>query len=120
MLDLHTCHAHGCDRPVAPRMFACRSHWFALPQKIRDAVWREYRTGQERDKRPSFRYCAVQRLAVAHTAFKPHDEEAAKVAARYFQQALRWRAKAIEAGQGDPLAGLVDVSGEAADEASHG
>ncbi len=88
-------------------MFACRSHWFALPKKIRDAVWREYRPGQEDDKTPSFRYMAVQRLAVAHTAFRPYDEGAAYTTAQYTSEALAWRAKAIESGQGDPLAGLL-------------
>lgn len=104
---MHTCHAHGCTRAVPPKMFACRSHWFALPKKIRDAVWNEYVPGQEDTKTPSFRYMAVQRLAVAHTAFKPHDEHAAYTAACYTAEALKWREKAIEAGQGDPLEGLL-------------
>jgi hypothetical protein len=103
----HTCHAHGCKQPVPPAMFACRAHWLALPKNIRDAVWREYRYGQEDDKQPSLRYMAVQRLAVAHTAFKPYDEQAAYVAAQYTIEALAWREKAIKAGQGDPLEGLL-------------
>lgn len=104
---MHTCHAHGCTRSVPPEMFACRSHWFALPKNIRDAVWREYRSGQETDKQPSLRYMAVQRLAVAHTAFKPYDEAAAYVAAQYTVEALAWRQKAVLAEQGDPLEGLL-------------
>lgn len=104
---MHTCNAHGCERRVPPSMFACKPHWFALPKKIRDAIWNEYRPGQEDDKEPSFRYMAVQRLAVSHTAFKPHDEQAAYTAAQYLQDALKWQQLAIEAGQGDPLAGLV-------------
>jgi hypothetical protein len=88
-------------------MFACKPRWFALPKKIRDAIWREYRPGQEDDKQPSLRYKAVQRLAVAHTAFKPHDEQAAYEAALYMQDAMILRQRAIDAGQGDPLYGLV-------------
>jgi hypothetical protein len=107
----HTCHAHGCERRVPPSMFACKPHWFALPKKIRDAIWNEYRPGQEDDKQPSLRYMAVQRLAVAHTAFKPHDEQAAYEAAQYMQDAMILRRRAIEAGQGDPLAGLVPDAG---------
>jgi hypothetical protein len=59
----HHCHAHGCNRSVPPRMFACREHWFALSKEMQDAIWREYRSGQEVDKRPSLRYLAVQQLA---------------------------------------------------------
>lgn len=103
----HTCHAHGCDRLVPPAMWGCRTHWFALPKKIRDAVYREYRPGQEDDKQPSLRYMAVQRLAVMHTAFKPFDEMAARVCAEYLFEALQWQKHAIAAGWGDPLAGLV-------------
>lgn len=88
-------------------MWGCRTHWYALPRKIRDAVYREYRPGQENDKQPSPRYMAVQRLAVAHTAFRPFDEAAAYVAAQYIIEALAWRERAIQAGQGDPLEGLL-------------
>lgn len=104
---MHTCHAHGCTRAVSPAMWGCKMHWFSLPKKIRDAVWREYRSGQEIDKQPSLRYLAVQRLAVAHTAFKPHDEAAAYVAAQLTLEALEYRKLAIERGQGDPLEGLL-------------
>lgn len=88
-------------------MFACKPHWFSLPKPMRDAIWREYRPGQERDKQPSLRYLAVQRCAVGMMAFKPHDEEAARIAAPYMIEAMTYQAKAIEAGLGDPLAGLV-------------
>ena len=103
----HRCHAHGCERSVPPSRFACEQHWFTLRKPLRDAIWREYRSGQERDKRPSPRYCAVQRLAVAELAFKPNDEQAARTVAFYLQHALRWRQQAIEEGLGDPLAGLL-------------
>ncbi len=104
----HTCHAHGCTKRVPPKMFACLQHWRALPVKIQRAIWREYRPGQERDKDASLRYLAVQRLAVAHTAFKPNDEEAALVVAGYLQQALILAKQAVAAGLGDPLEGLLD------------
>ena len=103
----HTCHAEGCDVEVPPRMFMCKPHWFSLPQPVRAAIWREYRAGQERDKRPSDRYMAVQRWAVALVAFKPNNEEAARAAAHYIVQAMKWRGRAIEKGAGDPLAGIA-------------
>lgn len=103
----HRCHAHDCNAVVPPRMFACKRHWFALPAKVRAAIWHEYRPGQERDRSPSLRYLAVQRLAVAHTAFKAHDEAAALVVAGYLQEALAFAELAKAAGHGDPLAGLL-------------
>jgi hypothetical protein len=88
-------------------MFACKPHWFSLPKDVRDAVWAEYRPGQENDKQPSVRYLAVQRFAVARTAFKPNDEGAALTCAQYMHEAMLFRNRAIDMGLGDPLAGLL-------------
>ena len=106
----HTCHAHGCTVEVPPKMLMCRAHWFSLPKVLRDAIWAEYRVGQERDKEPSLRYMAVQRLAVARAAFRKNDEQAATVVAKYLQEAISWQQMAIGAGAGDPLAGLLPVA----------
>lgn len=46
----HHCHASRCRSIVPPAMFMCKKHWFMLPQAMRDAVWREYRPGQEERK----------------------------------------------------------------------
>src|SRR5262245_57613685 len=104
---VHTCHAHGCNARVPPSMFMCRAHWFSLRKPLRDAIWREYRQGQEFDKSPSARYMAVQRRAVGEGAFKPNDEAAARAAAPYLIESEQWRTRAIERGEGDPLAGIV-------------
>jgi hypothetical protein len=107
----HTCHAHGCTLAVPPARFMCRTHWFTLPIELRDAVWREYRPGQEHDKRPSVRYMAVQKLSVACVVYRYPNQaaqlnnQAARTAAPYLFDALVWRHAAITAGQGDPLAG---------------
>jgi len=103
----HTCHAPHCTRQVPPHMFACRTHWFALPPKIRSAIWREYRPGQEITKTPSLRYLAVQRLACAYSVFKPHDEKAVLEVFPYLAEAVSYAKKAVAAGLGDPLEGLV-------------
>jgi hypothetical protein len=78
-----------------------------MPDKIQQAIWREYRPGQEVDKQPSSRYIAVQRLACAQSVFKPDDEEAARTALPYLVEAVRYRRAAIAEGAGDPLEGLV-------------
>lgn len=87
-------------------MLACRSHWYSLRKELRDAVYREYRRGQERDKRPSLRYLCVQQRAVAEMAFKPHDEQAARDAAPYLLNSELIRRRCIDMDLGDPLAGL--------------
>lgn len=104
----HTCHAHGCTTSVSPKMLMCKKHWFSLPKPIQAAVWAEYRSGQEVDKRPSLRYLAVQQLAICRVAFKPYDEKAAETAFGYLRKSLEFRAEAIEAGLGDPLVGLLE------------
>jgi hypothetical protein len=103
----HTCHAPGCNRLVPPRMWGCATHWFALPQKIRDAIWREYQSGQEISKRASWRYMAVQRLALAYSVFRPGDEKAVLETLRYVGDAMRYAKEAVATGQGDPLEGLI-------------
>lgn len=103
----HTCHAPGCNRLIPPKMFICRGHWFALPNRMRDAIWREYREGQEIDKRPSVRYLAVQQLACAHLVFRPNDEKAVLKALPYIGSALEYAKEAVAEGLGDPLEGLI-------------
>ena len=71
----HRCHAFGCRVEVPPRMLACREHWRAIRPALRSAVWREFRSGQERDKNASSRYMAVQRLALAELAGIAAGEE---------------------------------------------
>ena len=60
----HTCHASGCSRPVPPRMFMCKAHWFALPLPMRKAIWLTYREGQEITKDPSAAYLHNAKMAV--------------------------------------------------------
>lgn len=103
----HLCHAHGCECFVPPRMFVCKKHWKRLRRPMQQAIWREYRPGQENDKRPSLRYLAVQRRAIAELAFRPNDEQAAGDAAPYFIDSEVYRVAAIKAGLGDPLEGLT-------------
>ena len=59
----HTCHAHGCDRVIAPRFFMCPRHWAMVPLAHKAAVLRTYRSGQEIDKNPSAEYVAAATAA---------------------------------------------------------
>jgi hypothetical protein len=58
-MSAHTCHWPGCETNVPPKMWGCSKHWFRLPKKLRDEVWRTYRPGQEITKTPSAEYIAV-------------------------------------------------------------
>lgn len=57
----HHCHWTGCTRQVPPAMWGCRAHWYKLPQRLRNAIWRAYRPGQELTKDPSVEYLKVAR-----------------------------------------------------------
>lgn len=59
----HTCHWPGCDRSVMPKLWGCKEHWFKLPVAIRNALWKEYRPGQEVTKDPSPEYVAAAKKA---------------------------------------------------------
>ena len=64
----HHCHAEGCELIVPPKLLMCANHWFMVPKPLRDAVWRTYRPGQERDKRPSPEYLAAAKAAIEAVA----------------------------------------------------
>lgn len=48
----------------------CRTHWFAVPKKIRDAVWNEYREGQCDDKNPSEEWHRAADAAIGFLSLK--------------------------------------------------
>lgn len=57
----HECHWPDCERQVPPAMWGCKTHWFMLPKRLRDAIWDVYVPGQERRMDPSNEYLAVAR-----------------------------------------------------------
>lgn len=57
----HDCHWPGCGRQVPPARWGCSTHWFRLPKRLRDLIWREYRVGQERTITPSRAYVEAAR-----------------------------------------------------------
>jgi len=67
-MSFHRCHAIDCTTQVHPRMLMCRRHWYMVPKDLRDRVWREYRDGQERTKRPSEAYLAAAKAAIEAVA----------------------------------------------------
>lgn len=59
----HECHWPGCEVQVSPAKWGCPNHWFQLPKRIRDAIWRAYDPGQERRLDPSAAYMRAAREA---------------------------------------------------------
>ncbi|TAL43011.1 MAG: hypothetical protein EPN91_07255 [Salinibacterium sp.] len=99
----HFCHAIGCNVDVPASMLFCRPHWWSLDKMVRDAVWAEYRKGQEISKRPSARYMAVQKYAVARASFKAGDEARKQQCIDALEQSFRWAGIALSRGEGNPL-----------------
>ena len=55
----HRCHWPGCTQQVPPAMWGCKEHWFKLPHRLRQEIWKTFRPGQEKDMRPSKEYLAA-------------------------------------------------------------
>lgn len=63
---MHLCHNPNCGRPVPAHLVSHKSSWFALPRSLRDAIWANYRDGQETDKRPTMTYVEALNACVAY------------------------------------------------------
>ena len=97
----HECHAHGCKRTVPEKFLFCAPHWHSTRRVLQNAIWNEYRVGQEARKDPTDRYMAIQRLCVSELAHRTPGCQS--FAYRYAEQAEVYRQKAITAGRGDPF-----------------
>lgn len=42
---MHKCPAPACEAMVATELFACRTHWFALPRELRTALLQAWQLG---------------------------------------------------------------------------
>jgi hypothetical protein len=71
----HECHWPGCGKQVPPAMWGCREHWFKLPKPLRDAIWRAYRPGQEKDMHPSADYIEAAEKAQKWIAEQERSNE---------------------------------------------
>lgn len=71
----HHCHWPGCDKEVPPAAWGCRRHWYLLPLRLRNAIWRAYRPGQEDSKTPSRSYVGVAKEVQAWIAENHPDSK---------------------------------------------
>ncbi len=97
----HRCHAHGCRREVPPKFLFCAPHWHQTRKTLQNAIWNEYRQGQEARKDPTHRYLAIQQLCVSELAYRPPGSGA--IATEYAERAELFRQRAIAEGSGDPF-----------------
>lgn len=66
----HLCHALGCKAAVPPKLLMCARHWRMVPRMIQAGVWKHYRPGQERDKRPTPEYLEAASAAIRAVAHR--------------------------------------------------
>lgn len=57
----HECHWPGCTTQVPPALWGCKTHWYMLPQYLRNKIWASYRIGQEVNMTPSRAYLDAAR-----------------------------------------------------------
>lgn len=88
----HTCHAEACTKVIPPRLLMCARHWALVPSAWQRIVWREYRPGQEKDKRPSAQYLLVQAIVVAIVACRDRAWTPAQAEAHILERTeLVWK-----------------------------
>ncbi len=62
--------AKGCNRAIAAKFLMCGRHWVMVPPELQTAVYREYRPGQEIDKKPTHDYLVAMWRAIFAVAQK--------------------------------------------------
>ena len=43
---MSTCPHPDCEVEIPSQQFACRPHWFSLPQGLRNRIYANYRSGE--------------------------------------------------------------------------
>lgn len=67
-MSAHHCHARGCSVLVRPELLMCGLHWRMVPRPLQLEVYRTYREGQCRDKKPSEEWHRAADAAIAAVA----------------------------------------------------
>lgn len=61
----HACAVPRCEVAIGRRYLMCRPHWFKVPGKLRDRVWRTYLRKSRGDTTALREYVEARREAVA-------------------------------------------------------
>lgn len=110
---MHGCSYPGCAKEVPSTKIACLMHWFCLPERVSDLLYREYLTARLGvagfDKR--HRYQAIRELALAHWVLDAGLEAGMEKHREHMERAKFQRRRALDGGEGDPFSqlSLADV-----------
>jgi hypothetical protein len=64
------CAVPGCGDQIDPARLMCRRDWYQVPRRLRDQVWRTWRSGQEANGR-EHQEAVLQAIAAAGLAWLP-------------------------------------------------
>jgi hypothetical protein len=64
------CPVPGCDDQIDQTRLMCRRDWYQVPKRLRDQVWRTWRSGQEANSR-DHQQAVLQAIAAARVARLP-------------------------------------------------
>jgi hypothetical protein len=62
-LPIGLCAVPGCGDQIDPTRLMCRRDWYQVPKRLRDQVWRTWRSGQEANSR-EHQQAVLQAIAV--------------------------------------------------------
>lgn len=105
---VHPCAYPGCAKEVSRLKLACLMHWFSLPERISDLLYREYLTARlgaaDFDRR--HRHQAIRELALAHWVLDAKLDAGMEKHREHMERAKFQRRRSLDAGQEDPFASL--------------
>jgi hypothetical protein len=61
------CAAPGCGDQIDPTRLMCRRDWYRVPKRLRDQVWRTWRSGQQSSSH-EHQQAVLQAIAAARVA----------------------------------------------------
>ena len=69
-LPIGLCAVPGCGDQIDPTRLMCRRDWYQIPKRLRDKVWRTWRSGHEANSR-AHQQAVLQAIATARVAQLP-------------------------------------------------
>lgn len=70
LLPTGLCPVPGCGDQIDPTRLMCRRDWYQVPKRLRDQVWRTWRSGQNASSR-EHQQAVLQAIAAARLAQRP-------------------------------------------------
>ena len=70
VLPAGRCPVPGCEEQIDRSRLMCRRDWYAVPKRLRDRVWKTWRSGREASSR-EHREAVLKAIAAARAARLP-------------------------------------------------